>query len=71
MRTLLAAVAISALALTSAAPTVQAAERTAGIHKAESQNVHQVATKKKAKTTKSSKKKTPMKTSQAAAARQA
>jgi hypothetical protein len=71
MRALLAAVAISALALTSAAPMVQAAERTAGIHKVENQSLHQVAQKKKAKSTKSTKKKAPVKTSQAAAAHKA
>ena len=49
MKKLLAAVAISALALTSVAPVVQAAERTAGLYKAESAGVHQVAAKKKSK----------------------
>ncbi|MBI3517604.1 MAG: hypothetical protein HY060_26525 [Proteobacteria bacterium] len=52
MKKLLAAVAISALALTSVVPMVQAAERTAGIHKAEKPGVHKVAAKKKAKSTK-------------------
>jgi hypothetical protein len=63
MRKLLAAVAISALALTSAVPMAQAAQSAVGVHKVEKQNVHKVATKKKAKTTKSSKKKAPMKSS--------
>ena len=47
MKKLLAAVAVSALALTSVAPVVQAAERTTGLYKAEMQNVHKVATPKK------------------------
>ena len=63
MKKLLAAVAISALALTTVVPTVQAAERTTGIHKVAPKNVHKAAAKKKTKTTKSSKKKTPTKTS--------
>jgi len=68
MRKLLAAVAVSALALTSAVPMAQAAPSTAGIHQVKHQNVHKVATKKKttkAKSTKSSsaKKKTPSKSS--------
>ena len=57
MKKLLAAVAISAFALASAAPMVQAAQPT-GVHKAQSHNVHKVAQKKK----------TPTKTSQAATA---
>jgi hypothetical protein len=64
MRKLFAAVAISALALTSAAPMVQAAERIGGVYKAENPSLHQVAQKKKAKSTKGSKRKAPMKTSQ-------
>ena len=55
MKKLLAAVAISALALTSAAPMVQAAERTTGLTKVENQSIHQVATQKKS-TKKSTKK---------------
>ena len=66
MKKLLAAVAISAFALTSAAPMVQAAQPT-GVHKAQSHNVHKVAQKKKAKAS-GKKKKTPTKTSQAATA---
>ncbi len=57
MKKLLAAVAISALALTSAAPTVQAAERAAGVYKAENSGVHQIAQKKKAKSTRPTSKK--------------
>lgn len=55
MKKLFAAVAISAFALTSAAPMVQAAQPSAGLYKAENANLHDVATKKKQK--KSSKKK--------------
>ncbi len=70
MKKLLAAVAISALALTSIAPVVQAAERSAGIHKAQNHGVHKVAQKKKAKSS-AKKKRSPVKTSQATAARKA
>jgi hypothetical protein len=49
MKKLFAAVAISAFALTSAAPMVQAAPMAAGLYKAENANLHDVATKKKAK----------------------
>ena len=56
MKKLLAAVAVSAFALTSAVPMAQAAPRTTtGLHQAEMQNVHQVATQKKS-TKKSTKK---------------
>ena len=70
MKKLLAAVAISALALTSATPMVQAAERSAGVHKAQSHGVHKVAQKKKTKSS-GKKKRTPVKTSQSTAARKA
>lgn len=71
MKKLLAAVAVSALALTSAVPMAQAAPNTAGVHQAKQNGIHKVATAKKkpvkkpAKTTKSSgaKKKTPTKSS--------
>jgi uncharacterized low-complexity protein len=65
MKKLFAAVAISAFALTSIAPVVQAAERSAPTQVTAQKHVHQVAQKKKAKTTKSSKKKAT-KVSQAA-----
>ena len=62
MKKLLAAVALSAFALTSVAPMAQAAPRTTGLHQAEMQNVHKVASKKSTKkptkkVTKASKKK--------------
>jgi hypothetical protein len=48
MKKLFAVVAVAALALTSAAPVVQAAQPTASqIHKPGHSNVHKVATKKK------------------------
>jgi len=49
MKKLFAVVAVAALALTSAAPVVQAAERATQIHKSGHSNVHKVAQKKKAK----------------------
>ncbi|MEJ0070791.1 MAG: hypothetical protein WDO24_20970 [Pseudomonadota bacterium] len=67
MKKLFAAVAISALALTSVVPMVQAAESTTQIHKVANPQVHKVATKKKAKS-KSTKKKVT-KTSQVGGAR--
>jgi hypothetical protein len=63
------AVAIAALVLTSAAPMVQAAERTSQIHQAGNPNVHQIAQKKKAKS-KSAKRKVSS-TSQVGGASQA
>ena len=66
MKRLFAAVAISAFALTSIVPMAQAAVRSAPTQQVVAQkHVHQVAQKKKAKTTKSGKKKAT-KTSQAA-----
>ena len=49
MKKLFAVVAVAALALTSAAPVVQAASSTAQMHKPAHSNVHKVAQKKKAK----------------------
>ena len=49
MRKLLAAIAVAAFALTSAAPLVQAAEMTTTMHKPAKAHVHKVAQKKKAK----------------------
>ena len=67
MKKLLAAVAVSAFALTSAVPMALAAPSTVGVHQAKHQNVHKVATKKKkatkTKSTKSTKKKSPTKSS--------
>ncbi len=57
MKKLFAAVAISAFALTSAVPAVQAAERSTGLYQADNANLHQVAAKKKTTTKKSAKKK--------------
>jgi hypothetical protein len=69
MKKLIAAVAISAFALISVAPAVQATETTTTqIHKPAKPHVHKVVQKKKAKGTKSTKKKVT-KTSQVDGAR--